>query len=1111
MHSNNKNINMKSNILSEINNIADDHRFHRIFSQVNDNACVLQLWIALIHNGPITEKKIIYGRLLPYRHSDMTWHLIEVKEKFHIKIIQAQLFLSSKYCHELLQMFVQGNAITSINIKMGINDKDVNSKIGDISLDPNKLTFRTASCLFNRDDLYIHQLYLSPHNTTGACSASISQIDKANIFYINNKYSLSVTKFIVDIMNKETGLNFNNIDHWRFGDIELLSFPALNELEQNLLEVEWRDENERLFIAFNSEQILDFKYFFFYLKTFIGDSIATAELVSAIPNNQGIFEYTFQISNTIKDEICAIELEIFGSVLDEFKSLTLCYQWRQSYISSIQLQLNMLKNECESIRFDWLENTLGNNINKKLSSRQIPNRKKITNTNFIRKNNVLNWFDGNHQFKLFFDLINPDNSKGRFFLRWKNEDQTSRLKFVSWFKSLLGQYDGKQIIIFDPYFSADALTLLLLSATLKSRYIVFTSVPKDFNKEADQKNRITKILEECEKNDLIENTKISIFGLMQGVLHDRYILIFDQANLPLAGFHLSNSLQKEAENYPLLITPIPLDILYELNEYQQKLIKKYSNNEPESDSVNNKFHILFDYENIPREGKEANNNLNTLNILYAPEAPEVISTWFKDITFLVNDRSILKKLLEDKNLVCNNELKFPNGIRNCITPEIIANYNYSRFWEVLSEIIAHTNNKYIYCIEESDVVFICFLKNYLISSINSNAIINSTNPIYRIAENLLIDSFKSLLNKQLNISRIMGSTKLSGISYANYYAVKILWQYAPDDLLKIFELQIEDLKYHKSNNQVNRLIILNQILKTIVTHVYYGHGLTLLSKLIHSNNNFIKYVSLLIMEQKSYSAEQILEVMDHLDSEEYIFLLCWLIKRTAQAKDQEKVISYNKSMDIFHEKLPVKLSPEYFKKIVLALTNRYEGLATENEWLLKDVVEPIIMKDKSLINCACEIWIDELNKLLRSDQFIQFRMTHEGCLTNIAAYLCAQCDPEVIELYLTCMKDIIRCNEKIIYRPLASTVNWKIWDDSLFTSLWIYAFCLRCEYYYSILDINSYKSSLSKIKTTAYKLAMQRSIKDWKRSQISKGHELLDFINVIYSEPISHKNKEALS
>ena len=95
-------------------------------------------------------------------------------------------------------------------------------------------------------------------------------------------------------------------------------------------------------------------------------------------------------------------------------------------------------------------------------------------------------------------------------------------------------------------------------------------LPKDFNKEADQKNRITKILEECEKNDLIENTKISIFGLMQGVLHDRYILIFDQANLPLAGFHLSNSLQKEAENYPLLITPIPLDILYELNEYQQK-------------------------------------------------------------------------------------------------------------------------------------------------------------------------------------------------------------------------------------------------------------------------------------------------------------------------------------------------------------------------------------------------------------------------------------------------------------------------------------------------------------------------------------------------------------
>lgn len=182
MRINNKNIDRENNILSEINNIADDHRFHRIFSQINDNSCVLQLWIALIQNGPVIEKKIIYGRLLPYRHSGMTWHLIKVKEKYNIEILQAQLILSSKYCYELLQMFVQGDTITSINIKMGINDKIVNSKIGDISLDPNKLTFHTASCLFNRDALYTHQLYLSPHKRAGAFSASISQIDKASIF-----------------------------------------------------------------------------------------------------------------------------------------------------------------------------------------------------------------------------------------------------------------------------------------------------------------------------------------------------------------------------------------------------------------------------------------------------------------------------------------------------------------------------------------------------------------------------------------------------------------------------------------------------------------------------------------------------------------------------------------------------------------------------------------------------------------------------------------------------------------------------------------------------------------------------------------------------------------
>ena len=81
MRIDNQNIDRKNNILSEINNIADDPRFHRIFSQINDNTCVLQLWITLIQNGPLIEKKIIYGRLLPCRHSDMTWHLIKVKKR----------------------------------------------------------------------------------------------------------------------------------------------------------------------------------------------------------------------------------------------------------------------------------------------------------------------------------------------------------------------------------------------------------------------------------------------------------------------------------------------------------------------------------------------------------------------------------------------------------------------------------------------------------------------------------------------------------------------------------------------------------------------------------------------------------------------------------------------------------------------------------------------------------------------------------------------------------------------------------------------------------------------------------------------------------------------
>ncbi|KEH15285.1 hypothetical protein MTR_1510s0010 [Medicago truncatula] len=124
---------------------------------------------------------------------------------------------------------------------------------------------------------------------------------------------------------------------------------------------------------------------------------------------------------------------------------------------------------------------------------------------------------------------------------------------------------------------------MLLCAAPDSDYIVFTSLPKQSKvdeaaRDALEKpipGRINNLVASCEHNSqLLQRIKLRIYGLKEGRLHDRYILVMGSDGLPVAGFNLSNSFQKAAENYPLLVTPIPADTLLKVEQYKSALLKE---------------------------------------------------------------------------------------------------------------------------------------------------------------------------------------------------------------------------------------------------------------------------------------------------------------------------------------------------------------------------------------------------------------------------------------------------------------------------------------------------------------------------------------------------------
>ncbi len=55
----------------KLNSILNDKRIERLF--LEEHSCALQLWILRIEGDDFVEKKIIYGRLLPYSFYNNSW------------------------------------------------------------------------------------------------------------------------------------------------------------------------------------------------------------------------------------------------------------------------------------------------------------------------------------------------------------------------------------------------------------------------------------------------------------------------------------------------------------------------------------------------------------------------------------------------------------------------------------------------------------------------------------------------------------------------------------------------------------------------------------------------------------------------------------------------------------------------------------------------------------------------------------------------------------------------------------------------------------------------------------------------------------------------------
>lgn len=1092
-----------------LDDLLNDSRLARLFS-TDTRHCALQLWILQIKSDQSTENRVVYGRLLPYSHSSDSWSFSDNDDflsfgQVQAKVTRLNLYVKSVRCADLLRQLSAGRTISAISeeLKLGLPDK-LKARFGATTLAADNLVYRPVAYLLN-GDAYDRRSPSSPHGGAGAFSASITQADKGTLFRLGQDYDVALTASVVKHLNEDTGLDFGGADISRFGDLELLVFPALDDQERQLLDVSWTDAPRALVARFNSMQVPHFSGFQFRLSIENNGQITYSGLAIAERKAAGVFECKFELGDELRARTDSTELEVFGVSDDRFREGTLCCRWRVGYVREIHFRGHAVGHVASSVKFDWLERTTRPSASARVKAALTINRGNPGFTNHVGGREADPWVPANRDLVSLFERLHPPTSEGQFFLRWSQDGGEGRLQFVEWFRALLARHQQHQIVIFDPYFEAAGLGLALLCAVPEADYIVFTSLPKPSKEDEttvgesgkSASGRINNLVAACEHNhQLLKRLKLRIYGLKEGRLHDRYILVMGPDGLPVAGFNLSNSFQKAAENYPLLVTPIPADTLLKVEQYMSALLQE-TNQPAEGKTANPSMRLLVDSAASPK----APRRYEPLRFLENALAGDVLGVWTGESSLQGLSGEPLKEQMAVLGLLKDDSLALPEtaGLCNCLIQYAGDFADFTATWQVLGEVLAHSSTEDRRFREfESTPGFLEFLAGFLNASFKRMH--DGVDKELAVTDGRFFrESIETLLHSSCHPHHFFHATKFVALTWAEYYTIKFLWWYAPDSLLSIAEAQAISVPSDDEAPDVIRLSLLSQIVREIALSLQFDISERQRDRLIGSGNGLLQWMGLNAIEMQLEQPEglaTVLQLVTRFAYPERVRTLGWMVYRAAG--NPKKAEIYRGLVAALHEALPATIPAEELRRLVDSMRGHMRQLAWGEPWLFQEVVFPLLQNDRATTDDACDIWMQELVCMLEpklKNQPRLFERAREGQTTNITALLFANSSPERQQASLKSMRGILKLQQRIVQQPLASTSDWTRWDCALTVSLWILAFGRWGEFYLRERDVTN--RELERLSRDARELAMVRPMGEWRSAGAGKRGELVAFLDQV--------------
>jgi len=819
--------------------IFTDPRLYPLLEE--DSKLLLQLWILKQEIIPTRAKnyKIIYGWCIRTTKEEVSNEIfcnkefkkVSKSEKIIYSIVKVSIYNYTPVITKLINGLLKNQTLKTIATKLELNTSNLFFDVNYCTIEEQDsiiirpIIFNEPNSFISRNK-YEKNILTSPYKDVPSFTLSIINLNREKIVEDGNSLVA-----ILNYLKEETILPFTSSGCTRFGNIELINTQCSNEFESHY--VEHKNIKEEVKIDYQKE--ISCKKIKITIKPNTNTCNKNLLINCYLKNGQQvILDECKKVFHT--EEEITIEFESQEQISDILISI-----WREEaigfqiwYRNSVNLLREIVSNIgvvgiSGTVKSDWLSTIEKSNSKTKEKIREAENISRASYNKMSIGNYKLDpWVASDKSFSKLVSSLLPEKSDAEFFSKgWDYEENShGAISFLEWFKKITG--NAQKVVIQDPFYDTVGLEFLARTTNAKTEFVILTCTQinslDDNNENTNQTepNRALRIRNLIKSNSsLFDSLKLNVYDLRssgggdKNILHDRYILIFEESELR-KGFHLSNSIQGATKKNPLLITLIPDNILQKVNNHLNRIIKETENN-GEIEIMS-----LYDYKKNDSP-KEIQKEEIADKILYDKLKKEIGTK-----------ESINSKLI---NVLISNNSKTDNK-------------SFAKFWSTFGHFLANTHFDYKILLEVKKQINKDFTKNlreYLESSITAKYPLGFQDE-KRYERNDFQFLFRSNFNETVKTSlSLEGHIHLS-YSYGNwgtYYGSKLLLETDFSEFLKLVQFIQGKFKKNINTDLSNTplLKLTTIIFSNFYKCLFYGDNKEIIYKSLKSKNNIIKAIS----------------------------------------------------------------------------------------------------------------------------------------------------------------------------------------------------------------------------------------------------------------------------